>query len=131
MHGERVDWGPRLEIILRHGPRRPFDPFGREAPSSGRLPVLLDEFRAMRHAKRCITRDMLPTVPAAQEGVKKSISAAVGDPSGLADSRRAPRARDRRIQRILRAVRPAAFYGLAKATVADLFLESEALTCPS
>ena len=63
--------------------------------------------------------------------MKKSISAAVREPSGLADSRRAPRPRDRRIQRLPRTVRPAAFYGLAQAIFADLFLESEALTCPS
>ena len=50
IHGERVDWMPRVEIILRHGPRRPFDPFDRESQSSGPLPELLDEFRALRHA---------------------------------------------------------------------------------
>ncbi len=50
IHGERVDWVPRVEIILRHGRRRPFDPFDRESPSSGPLPALLDEFRALRHA---------------------------------------------------------------------------------
>lgn len=27
IHGERVDWIPRLRIILEHGERRPFDPF--------------------------------------------------------------------------------------------------------
>ncbi len=49
IHGERVDWMPRVEIILRHGLRRPFDPFDREVQSSGPLPELLDEFRALRY----------------------------------------------------------------------------------
>lgn len=49
IHGERVDWMPRVEIILQHGPRRPFDPFDREAQSGGPLPELLDEFRALRY----------------------------------------------------------------------------------
>ena len=48
IHGERVDWMPRVEIILQHGPRQPFDPFDRESQSSGPLPELLDEFRALR-----------------------------------------------------------------------------------
>lgn len=50
IHGERTDWLPRVEIIVQHGPRRPFDPFDRESQSSGPLPSLLDEFRALRHA---------------------------------------------------------------------------------
>lgn len=50
IHGERTDWMPRVEIILAHGPQRPFDPFDRESPSSGPLPQLLDEFRTLRHA---------------------------------------------------------------------------------
>jgi len=31
IHGERIDWIPRLAIILEHGPTRPFDPFDRFA----------------------------------------------------------------------------------------------------
>ncbi len=50
IHGERADWMPRVEIILQHGPQRPFDPFDRESQSSGPLPALLDEFRALRQA---------------------------------------------------------------------------------
>lgn len=52
IHGEREDWMPRLEIILEHGPSRPFDPFDREAQfheSDGKsLCTLLDEFDALR-----------------------------------------------------------------------------------
>ena len=53
IHGERVDWMPRLAIILEHGPARPFDRFDREAQfreSDGRsLATLLDEFSSLRH----------------------------------------------------------------------------------
>ncbi len=52
IHGEHADWIPRLEIILTHGPSRPFDPFDREAmfrESAGKsLPQLLDEFALAR-----------------------------------------------------------------------------------
>lgn len=52
VHVEKADWMPRLEIILRHGPNRPFDPVDREAQfreAGGRpLPTLLDEFAALR-----------------------------------------------------------------------------------
>lgn len=54
IHGEREDWMVRLEIILEHGPDRPFDPFDREAQfreSQGKsLNTLLDEFRDLRRA---------------------------------------------------------------------------------
>jgi hypothetical protein len=54
IHTERVDWIPRLRIILEHGLSRPFDPVDREAMKrAGRerpLPDLLDEFRALREA---------------------------------------------------------------------------------
>ncbi len=52
IHGEKADWMPRLDIILEHGPSRPFDPFDREAQfreSKGKpLSALLDEFSALR-----------------------------------------------------------------------------------
>ena len=52
IHAERADWMPRLDIILEHGPNRPFDPFDREAQfreSKGKsLSTLLDEFIALR-----------------------------------------------------------------------------------
>ena len=53
IHCERADWIPRLQIILEHGPSRPFDPFDREGlfreRSGQALPTLLDEFRELRH----------------------------------------------------------------------------------
>jgi hypothetical protein len=53
IHGERADWLPRLKTILEHGTSRPFEPFDREAQfheSTGKsLPMLLDEFAALRH----------------------------------------------------------------------------------
>jgi hypothetical protein len=52
IHGERVDWMPRVAIILEHGPSRPFDAFDRDAQfreSYGKsLATLLDEFSALR-----------------------------------------------------------------------------------
>ena len=50
--GERTDWVPRVEHILRHGDAVPFPPFDREAmftSSKGRsLAELLDEFAELR-----------------------------------------------------------------------------------
>jgi hypothetical protein len=52
IHGERTDWIPRVEHILRHGDDIPFPPFDREgmfAASAGRsLSELLDTFEALR-----------------------------------------------------------------------------------
>jgi hypothetical protein len=52
IQGERTDWMPRLAIILKHGPARPFDPFDRDAQfveSEGKsLATLLDEFSTLR-----------------------------------------------------------------------------------
>jgi hypothetical protein len=54
VHGERTDWMPRVEIILREGETRPFPPFDRVAmfeSSRGKaLDELLDEFAALRAA---------------------------------------------------------------------------------
>jgi hypothetical protein len=51
-HCERVDWMPRLAIILEHGRDRPFDPVDRVAQfreSQGKpLSMLLDEFLVLR-----------------------------------------------------------------------------------
>ena len=62
VHCERADWMPRLEIILRHGPARPFDPFDREAQfkeSGGKtMAELLDEFRALRHQSLARLREL-------------------------------------------------------------------------
>ncbi len=52
IHGERTDWVPRVEHILRHGDAIPFPPFDREAmfaASKGRsLGELLDTFAQLR-----------------------------------------------------------------------------------
>jgi hypothetical protein len=52
IHGERSDWIPRVEHILRHGESVPFARFDREAmfvESKGRsLPELLDTFAQLR-----------------------------------------------------------------------------------
>jgi hypothetical protein len=60
IHGEKVDWMPRLNIVLNDGPSRPFDPFDREAQfrdSNGKsLAVLLDEFTALRHENVALLR---------------------------------------------------------------------------
>jgi hypothetical protein len=54
VHGERVDWMPRLMRILEHGTERPFDPFDREAQlregTARPLDEILDEFTALRRA---------------------------------------------------------------------------------
>ena len=52
IHGERADWMPRVEHILRHGDAVPFPPFDREAmfaASQGRsLGELLETFDRLR-----------------------------------------------------------------------------------
>jgi DinB superfamily len=52
IHGERTDWVPRVEHLLRHGDAVPFPPFDREAmfaASQGRsLGELLDTFTRLR-----------------------------------------------------------------------------------
>lgn len=49
IHGERVDWMPRLAILLEHGTTRPFDPFDREPTGEVKpLCALLDEFSKLR-----------------------------------------------------------------------------------
>ena len=51
IHGERVDWMPRLRIILQHGASRPLDLFDRAEQDGGRsLAEVLDEFAALREA---------------------------------------------------------------------------------
>ncbi len=52
IHGENGDWMTRLNRILEHGTRVPFDKFDREAmfhESVGKtMPMLLDEFASLR-----------------------------------------------------------------------------------
>ncbi len=54
IHGERTDWLPRVEHLLKHGDAVAFPPFDREAmfeQSRGRtLAELLDEFASLRAA---------------------------------------------------------------------------------
>lgn len=54
IHGERTDWVPRIEHLLRHGESIAFTPFDREAmlAASGghKLPELLDTFAELRAA---------------------------------------------------------------------------------
>jgi hypothetical protein len=58
IHGDRTDWVPRVEHILRHGDAVPFPPFDREAmftASQGRsLGELLDTFDDVR--SECLAR---------------------------------------------------------------------------
>ncbi len=53
MHGERTDWVPRIEHLLRHGDAVPFPPFDREAmfaESAGHsLDELVESFARLRH----------------------------------------------------------------------------------
>jgi hypothetical protein len=52
VHCEKVDWIPRLEIILDYGVSRPFDPVDREAQfregDKKSLSTMLDEFSGLR-----------------------------------------------------------------------------------
>jgi hypothetical protein len=52
IHGERTDWVPRIEHMLRHGDAVPFPPFAREAmltaSRGASLGALLDTFRGLR-----------------------------------------------------------------------------------
>ena len=52
IHGERTDWMPRVEHLLRHGEAIPFPVFDRvamfEASKGKSLPELLDTFRSLR-----------------------------------------------------------------------------------
>ena len=63
---EKTDWMPRVEIILEHGPGRPFDPFDREGQfredAQKPLSALLDEFRALRrqNLERLCALDLRP-----------------------------------------------------------------------
>lgn len=50
IHGERTDWMPRVERLLEHGERLPFDPFVREAQCAGEVGELLETFREERAA---------------------------------------------------------------------------------
>ena len=65
IHGERTDWIPRAEQMLRAGGEVPFAPFDREAmfeASKGKtLAQLLDTFDALRSENVARLRGMAPT----------------------------------------------------------------------
>jgi hypothetical protein len=52
IHGERTDWMPRVDHLLKHGEAVPFPPFDRfaqfEASKEKSLAELLDTFAALR-----------------------------------------------------------------------------------
>jgi len=54
IHGERTDWMPRVELLLKHGESRAFTPFNRFAQfeeSKGKsLSQLIDTFAGLRRA---------------------------------------------------------------------------------
>lgn len=62
IHGEKVDWMPRLDIILQYGTARAFEPFDREGHVIERteppLSAMLDEFRTLRHGNLTRLRAM-------------------------------------------------------------------------
>ena len=62
IHGEREDWLPRIERILRHGESLPFEPFDREAQKresvNKTMDQLLDEFIDLRAGNLELVRDL-------------------------------------------------------------------------
>lgn len=64
IHGERANWIPRIEHLLRHGASAPFPPFDREAmfeASRGRtLTELLAEFEGLRASSLARLRRLAP-----------------------------------------------------------------------
>ena len=61
LHCEKVDWMPRLGIILEHGVAKTFEPFDREAQFAEperSLAVVLDEWVALRSANLARLRAM-------------------------------------------------------------------------
>ncbi len=72
IHGERTDWLVRLELILKEGERRAFEPFDRFAERDGgekkKLEQLLDEFAALRRTN--LTRLRALELDAAKLGLR-------------------------------------------------------------
>lgn len=65
IHGERTDWIPRAELILRQGEAVTFPPFDRfamfEASRGRTLAALLDTFAGLRAANVRRLRELVPT----------------------------------------------------------------------
>jgi hypothetical protein len=65
VHGERTDWIPRTEIILKEGESRVFPPFDRfaqfEASRGKRLSELLDSLAELRAGNVARLRTLNPT----------------------------------------------------------------------
>jgi hypothetical protein len=72
IHGERTDWIPRLEHILRHGEAVPFPPFDRfamfEASRGRTLAELLDTFAELRVSSVDRLRSLLTPADLARRG---------------------------------------------------------------
>ncbi|HEY4648650.1 MAG TPA: DinB family protein [Gemmatimonadales bacterium] len=66
IHGERTDWMPRVELLLKHGESRAFTPFDRFAQfqeSKGKsLRQLIDTFAALRRTnlERLVSLELTP-----------------------------------------------------------------------
>jgi hypothetical protein len=80
IHGERTDWIPRAQIILKSGTSQPFEPFDRFAQfqvSQGKsLDELLDTFAALRQAN-LQTLEAMHLLPSdlEQEGIHPELGA--------------------------------------------------------
>ncbi len=80
IHGERTDWIPRVEHILRHGESVPFPPFDRfamfEASRGRTLTELLDAFAELRASNVGRLRSLLsPTSDLGRRGVHPELGA--------------------------------------------------------
>jgi hypothetical protein len=62
IHGDRVDWIPRLRILIKHGESRPFDPYiSEELYDEGddkSIVQLLDKFARLRTVNIKTLREM-------------------------------------------------------------------------
>ena len=65
IHGERVDWIPRLRILIEHGTSRPFDPYIIEElydeGDDKSIVQLLDQFARLRRVNINTLRELDPT----------------------------------------------------------------------
>ncbi len=73
IHGEKTDWIPRMQIILKHGSNKTFEPFDRfaqEKINKGKsLKMLLQEFTQLRQENlRILTNALLDESALAKKG---------------------------------------------------------------